>query len=423
QQSILYPSISASFIPTTAFGLESDILNYAKVRVGYGTSSGFPNPYQTRNRLSANAQAFVDNGGTTRVSNSANNVLGNPQLRPELQTELELGVEAKMFNNRVGIDMSLYRRITEDLITSASLDPGTGFTSTTINAGEIENTGIELGLNVTPVRGAVTWDIGFNFFAYETTVNELSPEFDLNFIQTTGFIDFAGNAMIPGEAYGSLWGTVVSTDPDGNRIVDGNGDYIIAADPAIIGDPNPDFTLTGINTVSWKGLSLGMQWDYRHGGDIFSITSAALIGRGLAGDTDFDREPPVILPGVKQSGTDADGNPTYVPNDIQVTTTDAFFSNLGFGATEDRVWDGTTIRLREISLTYDLPASLLSNTPFNGISVSAVGQNLWFKAVNFPPSINFDTDVLGTGVGNGLGLDFLTGPSSRRFGGTVKLTF
>ncbi|MFK7951660.1 MAG: SusC/RagA family TonB-linked outer membrane protein [Ekhidna sp.] len=424
-QSILYPSASLSFIPTTAFeGLESDMLNYIKLRVGFGTSAGFPNPYQTRNTLAAVSQALIDNAGNTISTNATSNRLGNPNLKAETHQELELGLEVKAFNNRVGLDLSIYNKTTKDLIQRANLDPSTGYTVTDINAGEIENKGIELGLNVTPIRsGDLTWDLNFNYFAYESTVVELAPEFGLDFIQTTGFTDFAGNAMIPGEPFGALWGTLTQRDPDGNKIVDSNGDYLPSDEPGIIGDPNPDFNLNGISTLTWKGLTFGMQWEYRHGGDIFSISGAALPGRGLTQDVDFDREPPIILPGVKQTGTDGDGNPVYAPNDIMITTTDAFFNNLGFGQTEDRVWDGTTIRLREISLGYDLPAVVMDKLPFAGISVSAVASNMFFKAVNFPEHVNFDTDVLGTGVGNGLGLDFLSGPSAKRFGGTIKITF
>jgi TonB-linked SusC/RagA family outer membrane protein len=425
RNTIFYPSASVSFIPTSAFtDLESDMLNELKIRVGYGTSAGFASPYSTRNNLAANARAHTDPSGGVFSSNAQSNVLGNPSLVAELHSEIEVGLEAKGWNNRIGLDFSWYKKNTTDLIQQqVGIDPSTGYTSTNINAGEIENTGIEIGLNITPVQtGDFRWDLAFNYFSYTSTVVALAPEFNLDFIQISGFTDFAGNAMIEGEPYGVLWGTKTQRDPDGNRIVSDNGDYIPDAEPGIIGDPTPDFTLNTISTVTWKGVTFGMQWDYRSGGDIFSITAGALPGRGVVDDS-YDREPTVILPGVREVGTDGSGNPVYAPNDVQITTTDAFFNNLGFGQTEDRVWDGTNIRLREISLGYALPSSIMEKLPFTGISVSAVASNIWFKSVNFPDAVNFDTDVLGTGVGNGLGLDFLTGPSSRRFGGTIKITF
>jgi hypothetical protein len=421
-QSIFYPSVSVSFLPTTAFpSLQSNALNYLKIRGSYATSAGFPDPYQTRNVLSSNSAAFQTPAGQTIAINQTSNTLGNPNLGPELQTEIEGGLEFNLFN-RITADISLYQRETQDLITSVPLDPSTGFTTSDINAGTIENKGIEAAITATVLKiGDFNWDLTANFFKYETTVTELAP--GLTEIINAGFIGFAENVMIEGEPYNSIRTTVTPRDSEGNWIVNSNGDYEQADDVEITGDPNPDFTLSAISNMSWKGLTFSMQWDYRHGGDIFSITAGAVVGRGLAKSTDFDREPTVVLPGVKQNGTDGDGNPIYVENDIQITTTDAYFNNFGFGAGEMRVFDGTTIRLREISLSYDLPKSLLENTFIGSASISVMGNNLWFLAVNFPEDLNFDTEVIGTGVGNGLGLDFLTGPSGRRYGASLRLTF
>jgi hypothetical protein len=136
-----------------------------------------------------------------------------------------------------------------------------------------------------------------------------------------------------------------------------------------------------------------------------------------------DRELTFIMPGVRQDGTNADGTPRYIPNDYQITAADYFFSGYQGATDEPNVFDGSMIRLREVSLAYALPNSLISKTPFKRASFALSGTNLWFLALNFPPNMNFDTDVLGTGVGNGLGFDFVTGPSSRRLGGTLTLTF
>ena len=158
---------------------------------------------------------------------------------------------------------------------------------------------------------------------------------------------------------------------------------------------------------------MSAQLDYRHGGDIYSTTIASLLGRGVTKDTDITRENTFILDGVQADGS---------PNTVQITSSNYYFDNVGFGASELQMYDGTTIRLREISLSYNLPSSLVSKTPFKKVSLSLSGQNLWFNAINTPKHINFDTDVLSTGVGNGLGFDFLTGPSSRRYGATLRIT-
>ncbi|WP_316929240.1 hypothetical protein [Nitritalea halalkaliphila] len=154
--------------------------------------------------------------------------------------------------------------------------------------------------------------------------------------------------------------------------------------------------------------------EYRHKGAIFSNTVTATLARGVTKDPVVDRELTFILPGVTQDGR---------PNDIQVTASNYFFNQYHTGADEANIFDGSTIRLREISLGYDIPPYLITKTPFKRASVAISGTNLWFRALNFPPNMNFDTDVLGLGVGNGLGFDFVTGPSSRRFGGTLTLTF
>jgi hypothetical protein len=136
-----------------------------------------------------------------------------------------------------------------------------------------------------------------------------------------------------------------------------------------------------------------------------------------------DRELTFIMPGVRQDGENADGTPKYIPNDYQISASDYFFSGYQGSTDEPNVFDGSMIRLREVSLSYQLPNNLMSKTPFKRASFAMSATNLWFEALNFPPNMNFDTDVLGTGVGNGLGFDFVTGPSSKRVGGTLTLTF
>ncbi len=163
--------------------------------------------------------------------------------------------------------------------------------------------------------------------------------------------------------------------------------------------------------------------EYRHKGAVFSNTVTATLARGVTKDPVADRELTFIMPGVRQDGTNADGTPKYIPNDYQISAADYFFSGYQGATDEPNVFDGSMIRLREVSLAYQLPNNLMSKTPFKRASIAISGTNLWFEALNFPPNMNFDVDVLGTGVGNGLGFDFVTGPSSRRVGGTLTLTF
>ncbi len=415
---IVYPGASISFVPTSAIeGLASDKgLNYLKLRLGYGTSAGFPPAYSTRNTLALNARLLVDNAGNVLSGNAVANRLGNPNLEPETVTEIEAGIDSKFFNNVLGLNVSVFKRETDDLITDQNLDPSTGFTVTRINAGKLETKGIEVDFDITPIRGEnFRWNISGNYYADESTVLEL-PEGTEQIALTGVIAGTPANYAVEGQPFGVLLGsTVVRTN--GQLTVDSNGDYVVGQSTTdIIGDPNPDWTATLNNLISYKGFNFNMSWQYRHGGDIFSQTAATLIGRGVVdADGKLNSEKTFILPGVKQS----DGS----PNDIQLTTTRIYFNNLLFGANEFNIFDGTTLRLAEVSLGYTVPKKFLDKTPFGQLSFTLSGSNLWYKAFNFPDDVRFDTNSLSTGVGNGQGIDFITGPSSRRYGLTVKASF
>jgi TonB-linked SusC/RagA family outer membrane protein len=411
---ILYPGVSVSFLPSEAFNWNSSTVNDLKLRLGYGTSAGFPTPYRTRNILNQNARSFQNAGGAIFQTQSVSTTLGNPNLTPELHQEVEFGVEATMFNNKLRFDLSLYEKNTRDLITNSPIDPATGFNQTLVNIGRIRNRGIEFQATATPIATAsgFSWESIVNFTLYRSVTMELTD--GLEEIVYAGFTSL-GNFAIPGKPFGIIKGSGFQRDEQtGQPVVLPNGDYQTAAELVELGDPNPAWTGSWINTFRYKGFFLNVMMEYRHRGVIFSNTVTATLARGVTKDPDVDRELTFILPGVKQDGT---------PNDIQVTAANYFFNQYHTGADESNIFDGSAIRLRELSFGYDIPSSIISKTPFKRASVALSGTNLWFKALNFPPNMNFDPDVLGTGVGNGLGFDFVTGPSSRRFGGTVTLTF
>lgn len=410
-RSIFYPSASVSFIPTEVFDFGGNALNYLKVRAGVGTSAGAPNPYNTRSTLASSARRFVNFGGTVITTNAISDELGNRDLKPELHTEYELGIESKLWNNRIGLDVTVYTRITTDLITSADLDPSTGFEFTSVNIGELQNRGLEIALNGSPITGDFQWNTRFNFYAYESEVTDLSE--DLTEIAVAGFTNL-GNFAIEGEPLNIMQGTRIARDEQGRRLVDENGDYIQDGQIGIIGDPNPDWSLSGINTFNYKNFSLTAQVDYTQGGDVYSTFIGTLLARGISTDTDFDRQVPVILPGFKENGE---------PNDVQISATQAYFTNIGFGPDEVSVFDATNIRLSELSLSYNLPVSILSKTPLKQVSLTLSGFNLWYFAFNVPKGTNFDPNVSGTGADNGLGFDFLAGPSARRYGGSLRVKF
>ncbi len=410
---ILYPGASVSFIPSSAFEMP-EIFDQVKVRAGYGTSAGFPNPYGTRNILAQNTRAFSSDAGAITIAQTVSNNLGNPNLKPELQKELEFGLETTMLKNRLGVDFSIYQRTTDDLITNAPIDPATGFTSTRINIGSLETKGIDLILRGTPLQtsSGLRWDVTLNYGVYRSKVTELGG--GLEEVVFSGFSNL-GNFAIKDQPYGIIKGIGIERSASGEKIVLSNGRYKESSDLQILGDPNPDFTSSLINSFSYKNFTLSFMFEYRHGGVIVSNTVKGVLARGLSTDTDqLDRSLTLILPGVKEDGE--------TKNDVQVTASNYFFDNYFF-TDEAITFDGSTVRLREASLSYNLPKNILGNSPFKAISLTLTGSNLWFRALNMPKGVNFDTDVLSTGVGNGLGFDYLTGPSARRIGGTVSLTF
>ena len=423
--SVFYPSVSMSFIPTDAIEAlqNNSIINYLKLRIGYGTSAGYPNPYQTRNVLGTNTNSFVTNGGSILNTNTVANRLGNPNLTRELHAELEGGVEARFLSNRVSVDLSLYDRESSDLIIDLNLDPATGFTNTTVNAASVANKGVELGLTFEPVRGDFNWDFTLNYTKNISEVTKIADGVEQIQISnngsgingTAGFTGGLGNYAVLGQPYGIMQGSAYQRDDNGNILVDGQGAYtLVDGGLNVIGDPNPNYNANWINNLSYKGFSVGWQFSYVDGGDVFSSTVQALMARGNTIDTDVDRFVPLIMPGVKAT----DGS----PNDIQTYIGDTFFRAY-FWANEGGVFDGTTIRLREVSAAYTLPKALLEGTPFGRVGISISGENLWYNAPNFPVGINFDPEVLSLGVGNGRGFDFRTAPTAKKYGITLNATF
>ena len=423
--SLFYPSANVSFIPTAAFeGLKGNsTLNFLKFRAGYSTSANFGTPYNTRPILNISTNVFVDRVGTILNSNSISNLLPNRNLKPELQQEVEVGAEGRMFNNRFSFDITYYNRTSSDQILRRDLDPSTGFTSTYINAGNLRNQGWEIQLGLTPIRTRnFSWEILLNYTRNRSEVYDLPAE--VKQIVVDGFSN-QGLFAINGYPLGVIQSTysvldtgttAVSAKPTGQRIVDRSGNYIASSDIGIIGNPNPDFVSALINTFTWKGLSLRLQIDYTKGGDMLSYTNGTLPGRGLTKDTDFDRYQGLILPGVKEDGS---------PNDIQISASQAYFNNLSgfFGSNDLITYDATVVRLREASLAYNFPSAWFAKTPFGGASITFSGQNLWYNAPNFPKYVNFDPETSSLGVSNVRGLEYLSGPTSKRYGVSVRVTF
>ena len=416
-RSITYPSASISFVPTSVLDFGNLPIDFLKVRASYGTSATYPGGYPIASTLSLNTKDFkVD--GVEVITNTTGSQLGNTGLKPELLAELEFGLEANLFDNRLSAEISYFDRNTTDLIITQPLDPSTGYTSTRTNIGEISATGWEIDLNADWIRGdKFNWNTSINYTTNQAIVEDLGQNTDQ--IVYAGF-STRGNAAIPGLPLTSMIGTSVARDDQGRPLVDASGSYRTNNDTnyktnkyALIGDSNPDFIANIGNTITYGNLSLNVLFNASIGGDMYSSFIMTLLGRGITTDT-LDRELPYILPGVLADGS---------PNNKMIDNATTYFGNLILGGDELRTWDASVLRLSEVSLTYDIPSSWLDKTPFGAASISAQGFNLWYDAYNTPDGINYDPNIAGLGVGNGSGFEYFNGVSARRYGVSLKLTF
>lgn len=413
-----YPSASISFLPTAAFdGIRStNGLNFLKLRGGIGQSATFPTGYPTVGIVEQNTQVYGEGGEIT--TNQVAGFRANPDLKPELLSEIELGFESRFLDNRVSLDFTWFERTTENLIVNEPLSPSTGFTVTQSNVGEIKGDGVEADLGVNWIRGDnFNWNTNVNFSTYNPVVTKQEQDIIIYAGSTALFV--GGNAAIEGQPLGAIVGTAFGRNENGDLLVNEGGDYVIVeqdldGNVPVIGDPNPDYIMNLSNNIQYKNWNFSFLVNHIKGGDIMSSTIATLLGRGLITET-LNRENTYILPGIRES--------TGQPNDLQINNSTYYFNNLLFGPAEAKIYDASVVRLQEVSLGYSFSSKVLERSPFGSLSITAQGFNLWYDAYNTPDGANFDPNVQGAGVGNSQGFDFLNGPSARKFGLSVKATF
>lgn len=442
ENSFFYPAITGSVVLTDALNMNSSVLPFLKLRAGWSQVGNDTNPYMLDpvylvNTVVVTSPAptaqlpFTPSGGQTVPGATLENVERDPLLRPETTEEFEVGFESQWFKSRVSLDVTYYKRRSFDQIANMTLPDESGFTSYFTNFGVISNEGIEIGLGITPIRSGsgFTWDIFGTFTHNKNLVVELIEGVDEIQLGQQFFSSAPSAVLRPGQEYGLIKGTVNDRDQDGNLLIDpANGQGIIALEEQIIGNPNPDFIAGLTNTFSFKGFTLNAVFDWKQGGDLFSNTILSMMGRGVLAETE-DREINKIIPGVY-------GNPnTHEPirtengekiqNQTMVEVNTLWFGNTFAinAADEWQTYDATVFRLRELSLGYEFPRSLIESTPFGSIHLSVVGRNLWFSAPNFPPSTNFDPEINQFGSTNTQGIEYSSTPSVRRIAFNLRVSF
>ena len=431
--SFSYPSVNLGFVFTDAFEITNNILSFGKVRLSYAEVGNDAGTYltnsvfqQTNIGASFATIQFPFNNGTVIVPGfSEGNTIGNPNLQPEITKAYEAGIDIRLFNGRVGIDATYYNSTSESQILNTSVAPSSGFTTQVVNIGKISNKGVELQFNTTPLKiGAFRWDLSVNYTKNVNRVEELDPGNTELVLVAQGLTP--GLKLVVGKPYGVFEATQALKTADGKVVVGPDGIPLDDPDPVEIGSIQPDWYGGATSTFSYKGLSLGITMDTRQGGKVVSSTAAQLYFAGLAEETAFnDREEWIVPNSVVQTGTDDDGNPIYSPNSTPLTMYGTgnvrnYWSQIQGGSRNEAVLlDASYLKLREVALRYTIPTALISKTPFKGITVGAVGRNLWLRTQGNNHFI--DPEASAFGNGNAQGYEFLGIPPQATYGFDLKI--
>ncbi|WP_316803098.1 SusC/RagA family TonB-linked outer membrane protein [Pedobacter nototheniae] len=436
--SYFYPSVNGSFILTEAFNWKSDVLSFAKLRGGWSRVGKDTDPYQLINTYSFNP-VFDKYPLLTLTDRYL-----NPDLKPEYTNSSELGFELAFFKSKLRLDVSAYNTNSFNQIFNADVSSGTGFTQKLINAGKINNKGLEVQLGFTPVKqvDGLQWDVNVNYSLNRSKVVELDPEGNFqNVILGSGGVQVLASV---GQPYGTLFGTAYLRNANGDILVNSSGYAQVDPTKRVLGAYTPKWIGSINNDFSYKGFTLGFLVDAKVGGSIYSGTHATGFTTGVLAET---------LPGRDE---EHGGLAYYYPNNDKAKVPVQLASNGGAPASETVYHDGivfdgvradgsknttilpaqqyykaianvneahvfsaTAIRLREVTLGYNLPKNWISRVGLSKARFTLIGRNLWIIHKNVPnidPETAFATD-------NAQGLESLQLPTTRSYGFSLNLTF
>ncbi len=418
-----YPSISGSFVFSEL--IKQKWLSLGKVRLNYaevGNDAPFASVLDTYVPVAPFA-------GTPLVTVS--NTKNNADLKPERTKSVETGLEMNFFQNRLGFDLALYKSNTVDQIIPVSVSFATGYGAKFVNAGEIQNKGIELKLTGTPLKiGDFRWDITINWAANRNKVVSLEDG-----IQNLQLASLQGGVTINarvGEPYGTIQGTDYVFSADGQRVIGSNGYYEISpTSDNVIGNVNPDWK-GGIQDVfSYKNISLSFLVDIQKGGSIFSLDQSYGLSTGIYPETVFtnDLGNPVRNPVIGSATTGYDPSSGGVilkgvfedgtPNNVRVQGNDYRLFGYYENPNSAFIYDASFVKLREVSLTYNFPKAFMAKIFIEGASISFVGSNLWIIHKNLP----YSDPEASQSAGNIQGWQSGVMPAVRNFGFSLKVQF
>ncbi len=428
-RSFFYPGANLSLVVSKLADFSGTGIDFLKIRTAYGKTGRDAPPYQLQSVL-VSGDVLLGFGNLTFPLNNisafeVSNVIGNSALKPEITTEIEVGAEAKLLKNRVGFDLSLYRKLSDGQIINVPIAATTGFRSIVTNFGRVQNKGIELAVNVVPLKSRdFSWDINYTFTKNRNEILELPAGLDKVDFSTYRDIKLVGRA---GQPMGVVEAPTVQRTEDGRIIATTTGLHSTTATDVVYGNVQRDFIMGLNNSWSYKGLRLGFTLDYRMGGVMFSRTADLSYFTGNAYKTQFNDRRPFIIPNsVIQTGTDAAGKPVYAENThpVDMTNWDTYWGtaqNKGF-TYGNLVVPKSFLKLRDVTLSYSLPRAWAGRIKAQNISVSLIGRNflIWVPKEN----IFMDPEV--TDIGNDFTSEFgevAASPSIKSFGASLRIGF
>ncbi|CAA7197154.1 SusC/RagA family TonB-linked outer membrane protein [Chryseobacterium potabilaquae] len=401
----VYPSVTGAVILSELW--KPSWLSFWKVRGNYAEVGSSTENYRLQN-------TYRVRGGFGSIGLlNQSYFLANPDLKPQRSREVEFGMEAQFFKNRLGFDIAVYKTRTTNQIINLPVSSATGYRTFLVNAGQINNQGIEIQLNGTPFKTTdFKWDIDVNWSKNENKVIKLYGN-SQNYLLASYQGGVSLNARV-GEAFGALVGSDY-VYLNGQPVINPTTGRYLTNPNQVIGNITPDWIGGVRNSFTYKGLSVSFLIDVKHGGDVFSTDMYYGLATGLYEETavgDY-RVTGVVHPGVNPNGQ-VNTTPTTAPYNFGNVDGYRRMPNKRF------VYDASYVKLREASIGYSLPKSILANTSIQEAKISIVGRNLWIIHKNLPYA---DPE---TGTGNGLaskGNSIGVLPTTRDIGINVTLKF
>ncbi|ADY53679.1 TonB-dependent receptor plug [Pseudopedobacter saltans DSM 12145] len=420
-RSYFYPSVSGSLIFSELLKEKNmDWLSFGKLRASWASLGSDLPAYQLDYQysptstvflqyVSANAIAFPAGPITTAFTTPR--IFPNNTLKPQRQNSLEFGVDLRFLNNRIGLDFSYYNNRTKDQLIPITVSPSTGYFSKYVNAGEVQNTGVEIALNLVPVKTKdFSWGIDFNFADNNQKVRSLAPGVP-QYSLASGYSGLDIKAEI-GESFG-LYGSKWLRNENGDIIVDAVTGLKKTQTAQRLGSIYADWTMGINNSFSYKNFNFSALLDIRKGGVFYSGTVASLRSSGLAVETGGERTP-IVIDGVVES------NGSYIPNTKAIPAQNYWAAEGNTTNTEANVFDAGFVKLREVLLSYRVPSTVFKNSFVKGVEFGLEGRNLWLIKSHVPhvdPELNF----FGSGTA-GEGVEFFSIPTTRTVGFNLRLT-